>query len=68
MSSPHLRSESMLTYTDQIQTVGANYDYYGLGLFFQTLQDPMDKLAKKRAKKKNRAEKEGKKAENADDE
>lgn len=58
----------MLTRTDQIQTVAANYNYNGLGLFFQTLQDPMDKLAKKRAKKKNKAQKEGKKAENADDE
>ncbi len=37
-------------------------------LFFQTLQDPMDKLAKKKGKKKIKAETEdGKKAETTDD-
>lgn len=35
-------------------------------LFFQTLQDPVDKLAKKKGKKKVKAE-DGKKAETTDD-
>lgn len=41
---------------------------YNQWLFFQTLQGPMDKLAKKKGKKKVKAEAEdGKKAETTDD-
>lgn len=44
-----------------------NYNQW-LGLFFQTLKGPMDKLAKKKGKKKIKAEAEdGKKAETTDD-
>lgn len=66
----------MLTCTDEIyivQSSSASQDvanYYNLvtRLLFQTLQDPMHKLAKKKGKKKIKAESEGgKKAETTDD-